>query len=571
MKTICLYFQVHQPFRFRRYRFFDIGNDHYYYDDYSNESILNNVANRCYLPANKIILDLIKEYGSRFKVTFSISGIALDQFELYAPEVIESFQKLAKTGFVEFLAETYSHSLSSLSDPDEFEKQVKDHSTRIKALFGKTPTVFRNTELIYSDEIGSQVANLGFKAMLTEGAKHVLGWKSPNYVYCNAINPRLKVLLRNYKLSDDIAFRFSNKTWNQYPLTAEKYIAWLNAIDKKEQTVNVFMDYETFGEHQDASTGIFEFLKALPGAVLSRTPFQFATASEVADGHQPVAAITAVHPISWADEERDITAWLGNELQQAAFRKLYSLAPQVYATDDAPIHLDWKNLQTGDHLYYMCTKVLSDGDVHKYFNPYDSPYDAFINYMNILSDFEYRLKGILKKEDSAQEEISRLREILAEKDKMISKYESSFFSNKFSKTQVQTLKSIETMKNDVKSPEATPVAESAAAAPKKPVKKAAKKAAPKKKAVKKVVKKAAPKKAAKKAAPKKKAVKKVVKKAAPKKKAVKKVVKKAAPKKAAKKVVKKAAAKKAAPKKAVKKAAPKKAAKKPAAKKAAKK
>jgi alpha-amylase len=597
MKTICLYFQVHQPFRFRRYRFFDIGNDHYYYDDYSNESILNNVANRCYLPANKIILDLIKEYGSRFKVTFSISGIALDQFELYAPEVIESFQKLAKTGFVEFLAETYSHSLSSLSDPDEFEKQVKDHSARIKSLFGKTPTVFRNTELIYSDEIGSQVANLGFKAMLTEGAKHVLGWKSPNYVYCNAINPRLKVLLRNYKLSDDIAFRFSNKTWNQYPLTAEKYVAWLNAIDKKEQTVNVFMDYETFGEHQDSSTGIFEFLKALPGAVLSRSPFQFATASEVADGHQPVAAITAAHPISWADEERDITAWLGNELQQAAFRKLYSLAPQVYATDDAPIHLDWKNLQTGDHLYYMCTKVLSDGEVHKYFNPYDSPYDAFINYMNILSDFEYRLKGILKKEDSAQEEVSRLREILAEKDKLISKYESSFFSNKFSKTQVQTLKSIETMKNDVKTPEATPVAESAVTAPKKPVKKAAKKpaakkavkkaapkkaakkaapkkavkkAAPKKKAAKKVVKKAAPKKAAKKAAPKK-AAKKVVKKAAPKKKAVKKVVKKAAPKKAAKKVVKKAAPKKAAPKKAVKKAAPKKAAKKPAAKKAAKK
>src|SRR5664279_456681 len=273
MKTICFYFQVHQPFRLKRYRFFDIGNDPYYYDDYTNESILRKIADRCYLPANKVILNLIKEYGTRFKVSYSISGSALDQFELYAPEVIESFQKLAKTGCVEFLGETYSHSLVSLSNPAEFESQVKLHSEKIQKLFGQTPKVFRNTELIYSDEIGAEVAKMGFKAMVTEGAKHVLGWKSPNYLYCNALNPRLKILLRNFKLSDDIAFRFSNKSWSEYPLTAEKYVNWLNQLDSKEDTVNIFMDYETFGEHQAKESGIFEFLKALPKVIFSRSRF----------------------------------------------------------------------------------------------------------------------------------------------------------------------------------------------------------------------------------------------------------------------------------------------------------
>ncbi len=275
MRTICLYFQIHQPFRLKRYRFFNIGNDHYYYDDYLNESIISSVAQRSYLLANKAIRQIIKEYGTKFKVAFSISGIALDQLELYAPEVIESFQKLAKTGSVEFLAETYSHSLVSLKNKEEFERQVNEHRQKIKQLFDQEPTVFRNTELIYSDQIGADVAEMGFTAMLTEGAKHVLGWKSPNYLYCNSINPRLKVLLRNFRISDDIAFRFSNSAWSEFPLTAEKFTGWLKKMDKKEETVNIFIDYETFGEHQWMESGIFDFLKALPGMVYKNTNFIF--------------------------------------------------------------------------------------------------------------------------------------------------------------------------------------------------------------------------------------------------------------------------------------------------------
>jgi len=302
MKTICLYFQVHQPFRFRRYRFFDIGVSNYYYDDYANESILRKVADRCYIPANNLLLELIKEYGANFRVAFSISGIALDQFELYAPHVLESFKKLAKTGSVEFLAETYTHSLTALRDIEEFKEQVKQHSQRIEELFGQKPLAFRNTELVYSDGIGAAVAELGFKAMLTEGAKHILGWKSPNYLYYNAVNPKLKILLRNFKLSDDISFRFSNSSWNEWPLTAEKYVSWLNNIDKKEQVVNLFMDYETFGEHQWAHTGIFDFLRALPKVVFAESKFTFSTPTEVAEKLEPVAAINVPSPISWADE-----------------------------------------------------------------------------------------------------------------------------------------------------------------------------------------------------------------------------------------------------------------------------
>ena len=261
MNTICLYFQVHQPFRLRRYRFFDIGLNHYYYDDYSNESLLRSIADRCYLPTNKMMLALIKEYGCQFKITYSISGSAIDQFKLYAPEVIKSFQELAKTGCVEFLAETYPHSLVSLKSKDEFISEVNAHAALIKETFGVTPTAFRNTELIYSDEIGSWVAEMGYKAMLTEGARHILGWKSPNYLYCNAINPRLKLLLRNYRLSDDLSFRFSNQSWSEFPLTADKYIDWIKNTDQHEDLVNIFMDYETFGEHQRKETGIFEFFK----------------------------------------------------------------------------------------------------------------------------------------------------------------------------------------------------------------------------------------------------------------------------------------------------------------------
>jgi alpha-amylase len=423
MRTICLYFQIHQPFRLKRYRFFNIGNDHYYYDDYLNESIISSVAQRSYLLANKAIKQIIKEYGTKFKVAFSISGIALDQLELYAPEVIESFQKLAKTGSVEFLAETYSHSLVSLKNKEEFKRQVNEHRQKIKQLFDQEPTVFRNTELIYSDQIGSDVAEMGFNAMLTEGAKHVLGWKSPNYLYCNSINPRLKVLLRNFRISDDIAFRFSNSAWSEFPLTAEKFAGWLKKMDKKEETVNIFIDYETFGEHQWMESGIFDFLKALPGMVYKNTNFIFSSPSEIARELLPISTISVPYPISWADEERDLTAWLGNEMQVDAFNRLYSFTDKVNRCNDEKIKKDWKYLQASDHLYYMATKFFTDGAYHAYYNPYESPYEAYINYMNVLSDFGNRLFKLVP-ETSKDVEIAELVQTLAKKDELVKKYEA---------------------------------------------------------------------------------------------------------------------------------------------------
>ena len=392
MRTICFYFQVHQPFRLKRYKFFDIGNDHYYYNDFENRNIMRKVAEKCYLPTNQVFLDLIQEYGDRFKIAYSISGVAIDQFEMYAPDVLESFKRLVATGNVEILSETYAHSLSALKSYEEFERQINMHRQKIKEHFGVEPKIFRNTELIYSDQIGEYISNMGFKGMITEGAKHILGWKSPNYLYCNAINPKLKLLLKNFKLSDDIAFRFSNHVWEEFLLTTEKFVSWLNAIDPKEEMVNLFMDYETFGEHQWEETGIFEFLKALPDAVFRYSNYSFSTPSEIVENAEPVAKIHVPYPISWADEERDLTAWLGNELQDEAFNNLYSLYDKVKEINDPEIWKDWLYLQTSDHFYYMCTKWFSDGDVHKYFNPYESPYEAFVNYMNILSDFIIRLK-----------------------------------------------------------------------------------------------------------------------------------------------------------------------------------
>lgn len=391
MRSICFYFQVHQPFRLKKYRFFDIGNDHSYYNDYENRTIMRKVAEKCYLPANQLMLDLVNEYGDNFKIAYSLSGTVIDQFELYAPDVLESFQKLFATGRVELLDETYSHSLSALRPEDVFDYQVNRHRRKVKELFGLQPKIFRNTELIYSDEIGEKVAKLGYEGMLTEGARHIMGWKSPNYLYCNAINPKLKLLLKNFKLSDDIAFRFSNSAWDEYPLTAEKYVSWLNAIDPNEEVVNLFMDYETFGEHQWKETGIFDFMRALPEKVFKYSDYQFHTPSEVVAKYNPVGILNVPYPISWADEERDLTAWLGNELQNEAFENLYKLFERVKELDDPELWRDWLYLQTSDHFYYMCTKWFSDGDVHKYFNPYSSPYEAFINYMNILSDFRIRL------------------------------------------------------------------------------------------------------------------------------------------------------------------------------------
>ncbi|MFI3285818.1 MAG: glycoside hydrolase family 57 protein [Rikenellaceae bacterium] len=388
MKTVCLYFQVHQPWRLKTYRFFQMGKDHSYLDDMLNRSIMQKIARECYLPMNSLLLSLIKESEGKFKCSFSITGIAIEQFKAYAPEVLDSFKALAETGCVEFLAETYSHSLAALHSEEDFKEEVSLHAALIKKEFGVKPTTFRNTELIYSDQIGEWVAKMGFKAILAEGARHVLGWKSPNYVYANSLNQKLRVLLRNYKLSDDIAFRFSNQGWDEYPLTAEKYVNWLASEEEVGDIINLFMDYETFGEHQKASTGIFEFVKALPAAALANGSLAFATVAEGAKKNQPVSVLYSPHAMSWADEERDVTAWIGNDLQNEAFAKIYALGEKVKSLKNKDFDHVYRFLQTSDHFYYMATKWLSDGDVHSYFNPYDSSYDAFINYMNVLADFE---------------------------------------------------------------------------------------------------------------------------------------------------------------------------------------
>ena len=392
-KSICLYFQVHQPTRLRQYRFFDIGKDSHYYDDFTNRTILKRISQKCYLPMNELILEAIKATKGKVKVAFSISGSALEQFDRYAPEVIDSFRALAETGSVEFLCETYNHSLASLASKQEFEHQVLKHKAAIEKYFGQTPKVFRNTELIYSDSIGAEAYKLGFKTVLTEGARHIMAWKSPNYVYNNDLKSSQKVLLRNYSLSDDIAFRFSDKGWGEWPLTADKFISWLNGAEG--EIVNLFMDYETFGEHQDASCGIFDFMKAFLTSVVAQPELEFVTPSRAARKHTSVGDISVVEPISWADEERDLSAWLGNELQQDAYNKLYSLQEKLSLLDDATLWADYGHLQASDHLYYMCTKFFSDGGVHSRFNPYSTPYEAFINYMNVLSDFIIRVNNAI--------------------------------------------------------------------------------------------------------------------------------------------------------------------------------
>ncbi len=420
MRAVCFYFQVHQPFRFRRYRFFDIGNDHYYYDDFANETMIRKVANQSYLPMNNLLLKLIKNHKEELKLSFSISGIALEQFELYAPDVLESFQALAQTGQVEFLAEPYSHSLISLNGKDALSERIHKHSELMLKYFGQKPAVFVNSELIYSDEIGAAVASLGFKAMLAEGAKHVLGWKSPNFLYCNAINPRLKVLMRNFRLSDDIAFRFSNHSWSEYPLNAQKFVKWMNA-NPNDEIFNLFMNYEALGVLQPASTGIFRFMEELAGEVIHHPGLKFATPSEVADEYQPIAAVSVPNATSWADEERDLTAWLGNEMQQEAFHKLYEIQERMSRVQDQSLIRDWDALQASDHFYYMCTKFFSNAEIHTYSNPYESPYDAFINYMNVLSDFKIRVNSAAP-ENQVDQDIATLTRLLEEKEEKLRKY-----------------------------------------------------------------------------------------------------------------------------------------------------
>ncbi|MDR0845108.1 MAG: glycoside hydrolase family 57 protein [Tannerella sp.] len=384
MKTICFYFQIHQPFRLRRYRFFDIGNNHYYYDDFQNEEIFHRIAEKCYLPANRTIAEMIKSSGGKFKVAFSISGTALEQMEIYSPEVIDSFKELAQLGNVEFLTETYAHSLSSLGDPDEFKVQVQKHTEKIQSLFNVTPKVFRNTELIYSDDISELVYEMGFEQMLTEGAKHVLGWKSPNYVYASGVRPQLKLLLKNDRFSEDLSIRFGDYSWNEYPLTADKYMSWIASTPESEEVINLFMNYEILGSMHTAETGIFNFFKALPKCAEEHN-ISFSLPSEIFDSKKVADYISVPYPLSWVDEEKDCSSWLGNTLQQEAYQKINQIGERVRLCDDRRIKQDWVYLQSSDHLYYMNTKHFN------LFSPYDSPYDAFNNYMNVFSDFMLRV------------------------------------------------------------------------------------------------------------------------------------------------------------------------------------
>lgn len=391
MKAICFYFQIHQPFRLKRYRFFDIGNDHYYYDDFANDDILDRIAHNSYIPACESLLHMIEETKGAFRCALSVTGVALEQIEQHVPELLELLKKLADTGKVEFLAETYDHSLASLADPEEFRIQVQLHTDKIKELFGQTPKVFRNSELIYSDDIAPQILAMGFKGCITEGAKHILGWKSPDYVYCAATAPKLKLLLKNDKLSDDISDRFSNTAWSEYPLTADKYIGWIADTPEEEQVFNLFMNLETFGEFHRRDSGIFQFLEALPRFAAERG-VSFMTPTEAVKTFKPVAEISVPFPMSWADEARDTSAWLGNQLQQEAFNKLYSVAERVRLCDNRQLKQDWGRLQASDHLFYMSTKHFADGSSHAAFSPYETPFAAFTNYMNVLSDFLVRVQ-----------------------------------------------------------------------------------------------------------------------------------------------------------------------------------
>jgi alpha-amylase len=389
MASVCFYFQVHQPTRLRHYTVFD-SNAHYF-DDHKNAEICRKVANKCYLPANRMILDLIHRFDGRFKVAYSITGVLLEQLTLYAPEVLSTFDALARTGCVEFLAETYYHSLSFLYSRNEFVDQVNKHVSTMQQLFGQTPRIFRNTELIYNNDLAHLIESMGcFDAILSEGADHILGYRSPNFVYSPKGCNNLRLLLKNYSLSDDIAFRFSNRDWREWPLTADKFAHWINRVNGNGFVVNLFMDYETFGEHQWKETGIFDFMQHLPGEILRHPDNNFKTPSEVVAAYPPIGVVDVPHVISWADIERDLSAWLGNAMQSNAIHELYRIERKIKSFGDKKILDDWRKMQTSDHFYYMCTKYFADGDVHKYFNPYDSPYDSYINFMNILGNLQNR-------------------------------------------------------------------------------------------------------------------------------------------------------------------------------------
>lgn len=392
MPAVCFYFQVHQPYRLRPFTIFDVGAGEVpsYFDDAKNAEIVRRVADKCYRPANRLLLDLIDRHEGAFSVAFSLTGTVIDQLAAYAPDVLESFKALAATGCVEVLGETDNHSLSAVMDWSEFAIEVAAHRERITRVFGVAPKVFRNTELIYNDELASQVEALGFAAILIDGVPRILGHRSPGHIYTAANPTGLALLPKNSRLSDDIAFRFSNQGWSEWPLTAPKFAAWVRALDGTDETVNLFLDYETFGEHQWESTGIFDFLAALPAAVLRYPENRFVTPGALVRDLPSRGALHTADWISWADVDRDLTAWLGNNLQREAVRQVYALRDAVRASNDARLLHSWQRLLTSDHFYYMCLKWSADGDVHKYFSPYGSPYDAYIHYVNVLQDLRVR-------------------------------------------------------------------------------------------------------------------------------------------------------------------------------------
>ena len=423
MKTICLYFEIHQNIHLKRYRFFDIGTDHYYYDDYENARSITETADRSYVPAINALIEMAERYGSYFKCAISLSGCAIEQLENHAPQVIELLQKLNDTGCVEFLAEPYSHGFSSLASPECFKEEVRRLCHKVKSLFGQDPTIFRNSCLIYSDEIGELVADMGFKGMLAEGSKHILGWKSPHFVYnCNR-NPKLKLLLRDYSLSEDISFRFNDSSWSQYPLFADKYANWIAQLPEEEQVINLFMELCALGIFQPLSSNILEFMKALP-AQLKERGVVFSTPSEICAKFKSSGDLNVEYPTSWVDEERDMSAWLGNVMQREAFEKLYSVADRVRICQDRRLKQDWDYLQASNNLRFMSTKPNSYGG---YRGIYDSPYDAFTNYMNILGDFTNRVNNLYPAEIENEELNSLLTTIknqdeeLEMKDKEIEK------------------------------------------------------------------------------------------------------------------------------------------------------
>ena len=437
MKTICLYFEIHQIIHLKRYRFFDIGTDHYYYDDYANETSITNIAENSYIPALKTLIDMAKKSEGAFKVALSLSGVGLEQLERYAPQVIDLLQELAGTGCVEFIAEPYSHGLASLAPNGEqsFRDEVKRQVDKINQLFGQKPKVFRNSSLIYDDEIGGLVADMGFKGILTEGAKHILGWKSPHYLYHCAYNPNLKVLMRDYKLSDDISLRFSNPSWEAYPLMADKYMDWIEQSPEEDGVFNIFMELCALGIYQPLSSNILDFIYNLPKAAKKRG-IGFQTPSEVIKTHKSVSPIEVPYPMSWNDEERDISCWLGNVMQREAFDKLYSIGERVILSKDKHLLQDWDYLQASNNFRFMTTKnnaVSMDRGI------YESPYDAFTNYMNILGDFLQRVNWALPL-DIDTEELNAFQTTISNQDKKIQALEKQVARLKASADKPKTSK-----------------------------------------------------------------------------------------------------------------------------------